>query len=228
MTTHPHTNLVTLFNSSRAETEGDLPAAHKRVNAIRIPQGETEVALPQPVIEYIALTTDWRNYQFAFWGLCKQIIGDSSLAICWQAMACESLGATHPQNKDKPELQVQRLAYFSQAEDMVAGLPADDDVRIYIETCVAAGRNETVGTTPNLSVFSQVAAVMVAKRWFNAPGRLKALLDYLVQGEHAVTDETLALIEEFKLAEDEGDHAFSPRQTGFLKKAHPSFFHAAA
>ncbi len=174
--------------------------------------------LPQLVVEYIALSTDWRKYRIAFYGLCKHMAADESLPSFWRAAAYESLGATHPDTDPGG-----RIYYFDEAIKLVDKAKESDE-EIYINTCVTAGRNETHGQDRNIDTFERVARLMIAMKWFNAPGRLKALLDEIKKNNWVITPSIRALIETFRQAEAAGDHAFSPRQTKSLKEAYPSYF----
>lgn len=206
-------SVVDLFNNTRAKSEGNLPEAHKLAKA---------AGLPQSAVEYIALSTDWRSYAASFRLLCANMADDESLPVFWRAAALESLGATSPAGQE-----AERLACFDRAEALVKDLDTTDDVRLYIETCCAAGRAETKGQPPvNLELLRRVATVMVDKSWFNAPGRLKSYCDELVKIE-GNAEKARDLINAFAAREQSGDHAHSPRQTGFLKGAHGGLFPAS-
>lgn len=206
-------NIVTLMNRIRMQTEGKPMEAY---NAAK------EAELPEFVREYIALSVIWHACTEAFWALCERISTDESLPLFWRAAALESLGAT----RGSPEQVAERLDYFDRAVALVANLEPDNEVRLYIETCVAAGRNETVGQTRSLDTFSYVATVMVTQQWFDAPGRLKAYLDELVKtGQNPAMARDLVL--QFASMEQEGQHSFSPSQTVYLKNAHADLFPTA-
>jgi hypothetical protein len=217
-------NLVWLFNLTRATTEGKPMEAYKAAEAAE---------LPELVREYIALSIIWRAAKEAFWALCERIANDESLAVLWRAGALESLGATHY----LPEQVAARLAYFDRALALVSGLPVGDEVRVYIEACVAAGRAETAGQTP-LTLEEQVAIadLMLEKRWFNGPGRLEGILKRALKPDGSVNDPTaLAVITPHVVpllakydAYRQSENAYSPSQSGRLATIRSKEFAAAA
>ena len=209
-------SVVNKFNEIRCASEGD-PIMAQRLAA--------EAGLPPKIVEYIALSTDWRKFATAFRLLCTDVSTDETLPRFWRAAAFESLGATTPaQESDK---RVYLLDSANEMVDDIGDIEGDDKLeREYIETCTAAGKNETIGQERSLNVFYTVAATMIKEGWFNAPGRLKAYLDELKQ-RNVDLSAGVELVTAYAQRE-QGPNAFSKRQTGFLKKDYGHLFPAAA
>jgi hypothetical protein len=203
-------NLVILFNQIRSQGEGNVDMTR---------QLATDAGLPTEVVDYIALTQNWRGHAEQLRQRCRENADNQSLDVFWRAAALESLGAINPQ--DTTEQQQERLAYLDKAEALVAELPEEDKRRRYIKVCCAAGRCETTGQPkPSLDTLLELATIMVEDGLYNAGGRVKTFLD-------VVTQAIKELVRKFAAKEASGDHGFSTRQIGFLKGAHGNLFPTA-